>query len=333
MAEAGAVAGPLDQAGDVGDHQLALVGLEHAEHRRERREGVVGDLRRGSRETGQQRGLARVGKAHEPDVGEQTQLQRQPSLLARQAPLPEAGGLPGGGGEVLVAGAAAAPVGEHHARPGRQQLPGAARQLPLLLGVGLDPRARRNRQLQRLPVGSVAHAILRRDRRGRPGSGPAPVGLEVTQGVVADGQHVPAAPAVTAVGSAPGNVGFAAEADGAVAAGPGLDVDPRAVVEHRASNRDRPAHGFRAADRLDASQPEQQPPRPRRPKRDERPSNLEPRCVPDHGRLLGDRRRDRATGGAGGLARGAGGALGRSPAGARRGARRQRARRSRCAAT
>ena len=34
VAEPGALAGALDQAGDVGDDELALVGVEHAEHRR-----------------------------------------------------------------------------------------------------------------------------------------------------------------------------------------------------------------------------------------------------------------------------------------------------------
>ena len=42
--------GALDQARDVGDHELAVVGVERAEHRLERRERVGGDLRRGARE-------------------------------------------------------------------------------------------------------------------------------------------------------------------------------------------------------------------------------------------------------------------------------------------
>ena len=45
VAQAGAVAGALDQAGDVGDDELAVVGLERAEHRLERGERVGGDLR------------------------------------------------------------------------------------------------------------------------------------------------------------------------------------------------------------------------------------------------------------------------------------------------
>ena len=41
VSEPGAGAGALDQARDVGDHQLAVVELERAEHRLERRERVV----------------------------------------------------------------------------------------------------------------------------------------------------------------------------------------------------------------------------------------------------------------------------------------------------
>ena len=45
VAEPGAGAGALDQPGDVGEHELAVVPLDRAEHRLERRERVVGHLR------------------------------------------------------------------------------------------------------------------------------------------------------------------------------------------------------------------------------------------------------------------------------------------------
>ena len=48
--EAGALAGALDQAGDVRHHELAVVALERAEHRLERGERVVGHLRLRARE-------------------------------------------------------------------------------------------------------------------------------------------------------------------------------------------------------------------------------------------------------------------------------------------
>ncbi len=84
MPEPGAGARTLDQSGNVGDHELAVILVERAEHRLERRERVVGDLRRRPRQPRQQRGLAGVGKTDQPDVSEQLQLQRQPALLARR---------------------------------------------------------------------------------------------------------------------------------------------------------------------------------------------------------------------------------------------------------
>jgi hypothetical protein len=54
--------------------------------------------------------------------------------------------------------------------------------------------------------------------------------LQVAQRVVAEQHHVPPAPPIAAVGSAARDVRFAAEARAAVAAGTGLDMDPRAIV-------------------------------------------------------------------------------------------------------
>ena len=51
----------------------------------ERRERVVGDLRRRARQAREQRRLARVGQPDEPDVGEQLELQLDPALVARAA--------------------------------------------------------------------------------------------------------------------------------------------------------------------------------------------------------------------------------------------------------
>ena len=51
VAEAPTLAGALDEAGDVGDHELGVVGPHHAEVGFERREGVVGDLGLGGGDT------------------------------------------------------------------------------------------------------------------------------------------------------------------------------------------------------------------------------------------------------------------------------------------
>ena len=85
VAEPGAVRRALDQARDVGDDELALLVLQRAEDRLERRERVVGDLRRGARQPRQQRGLAGVRQPDEADVGEQLEAQVDPALDPRPA--------------------------------------------------------------------------------------------------------------------------------------------------------------------------------------------------------------------------------------------------------
>ena len=82
MAEAGALGGPLDQPRDVGEHRLAVLALDRAQLRRERRERVVGDLRLRPRQPAQQRGLARVRQPDQADVGQQLQPQLDPARLA-----------------------------------------------------------------------------------------------------------------------------------------------------------------------------------------------------------------------------------------------------------
>ena len=44
VADAGAFGGALDQAGDVGEHELAALVADDAELRAERGEGIVADL-------------------------------------------------------------------------------------------------------------------------------------------------------------------------------------------------------------------------------------------------------------------------------------------------
>ena len=108
VAEARALAGALDQPGDVGHHELAVVALDRAEHRLERGERVVGHLRLRAREAREQRRLARVRQPTSPASASSLQAQLEPALLARQAALGEARRLARGGGEVPVAAPAAA---------------------------------------------------------------------------------------------------------------------------------------------------------------------------------------------------------------------------------
>ena len=88
--EAGAVARALDQPGDVGDDELAVVRLERAEDRLEgrerdsRRPSACARVMRASSED-----LPAFGSPTRPDVGEQLELQLDHALLARQAALGE----------------------------------------------------------------------------------------------------------------------------------------------------------------------------------------------------------------------------------------------------
>ena len=126
VAESGARARPLDQAGDIGEHELTLVALERAEHRLDRREGIVGHLRLRAREAREQRRLAGVRQPDEPGVRKQPQAQLEPALLTRQAALGEARRLARRGGELPVAAAAGAATRDHGALPALRQVPAVA---------------------------------------------------------------------------------------------------------------------------------------------------------------------------------------------------------------
>src|SRR5207248_2372781 len=81
----------------------------------ERGERIVGDLRLGRADDGDQRRLAGIRKTDQTDVGDQLQLDEQLALVAGVAVLREARRLARGGGEMLVAPAAAAAFGDEDA--------------------------------------------------------------------------------------------------------------------------------------------------------------------------------------------------------------------------
>ena len=116
VAEALALAGALDEAGDVGDDELvAVVEAHHAEVGLERGERVVGDLGLGRGDPGDERGLAHVREADEGDVGHELELEAQPALLAVLALLGERRGPAPVGQEPGVALAAPAARGRQPA--------------------------------------------------------------------------------------------------------------------------------------------------------------------------------------------------------------------------
>ncbi len=115
QAQAFALAGALDDAGDVGHHERAVVAVAHDAYLGlHGGEGIVGNLGAGRRYGGEQRALAGVGEAHEAHVGQQLQLQHHTLLDGGLAGLGVARGAVGGALEVPVAQAAAAAAQQLH---------------------------------------------------------------------------------------------------------------------------------------------------------------------------------------------------------------------------
>src|SRR5207247_2362773 len=98
----------LDDAGNIaGDERPVVRQGDYAEVRLERGEGVVRDLRASGGNHGEQRALARVRLAQEPDVGYQFQHELELALLAVLTRLPLARAAVCRSGEARVHAAAA----------------------------------------------------------------------------------------------------------------------------------------------------------------------------------------------------------------------------------
>ncbi len=80
----------------------------------EGRKRIVGDLRSGGREPRQEGGFPGVGKTHQPDVGEQLELEFELDLLARAAVICSSWSTVGRCREARVAAATATALGDHH---------------------------------------------------------------------------------------------------------------------------------------------------------------------------------------------------------------------------
>ena len=127
-------------------------------------------------------------------------------------------------GEPLVAATAGAAARDHRTLAGPYEVVAGAVLLDEHLGAG------RNRDLERLAVGAVAQRALAVTAAARLEVRAAAEALEIAQRVVAHEHDIAAATPVAAVRSAPRDVRLAAEAETAVAAGAGLDVDARSVL-------------------------------------------------------------------------------------------------------
>jgi hypothetical protein len=113
VADTGALGGALDQAGNVRQHELALLVPDHAELRHQRGEGIIADFRASVGNLVDEGRFARIGQPDQPDVGEQLEAQPDRDFLRRDARLVLAGRAVGAG---LVAGVAAPahPAFEQH---------------------------------------------------------------------------------------------------------------------------------------------------------------------------------------------------------------------------
>ena len=119
VTEAGAVRGALDEPRDVGDRELARVrAFDGSEHRLDRRERVVGDLRLRVRDAAEERRLARVREPGERGVDDELEAQREVGLVTWKPGLREAWRLPGRRREARVAAPARRPARRRTRVPG-----------------------------------------------------------------------------------------------------------------------------------------------------------------------------------------------------------------------
>ena len=141
----------LDQPRNVRDRELCAVRcLDGAEHRLERRERVVGDLRRRIRDAAQQRGLAGVRETREGGVGDELQPELECAGRPGQPRLRKARRLTGRRCESRIATPACATSRDHDAGAGPREI----RDELAVLTQHLRPE--RHGQLDGLAVGAVA---------------------------------------------------------------------------------------------------------------------------------------------------------------------------------
>ena len=113
--EAFAFTGALNNAGDIGhDETLMVVIADDTQGRLQRCEGIVGDLRTGTGEGGEERRLTGIGKADETDICQKFQLEDDRHLLHGLSRLCIARCLVSGGAELKVAKATAAALEKNH---------------------------------------------------------------------------------------------------------------------------------------------------------------------------------------------------------------------------
>ena len=213
MTQTDALAGTLDQAGNVGaDKACALAHRHNAQRGHKGGKVVVCDLGLCRADGGDEGGLTHVGEADQTHVRDQLQLQRHLQILAGHTGLCKLGDLAGGGGKVCVAVAATAALGN-----GDRGVVGQVCDNKAALCV-LDHSAQRHLDDQILGIFAVAQACAALAAlRGHI----LALIAEIHQGgqmVVRHKDDVAAPAAVTAVRTACGHEFFAVEAHRTIAA-------------------------------------------------------------------------------------------------------------------
>jgi hypothetical protein len=109
VAQTNALAGTLDQAGDVGTDKAGTLTHRHdTQGGHQRGEVIVRDLGLGRADGGDEGGLTHIGEADQTHVSDQLQLQRHLDVLAGHTGLGKLGDLAGRRCKMCVAVAAAA---------------------------------------------------------------------------------------------------------------------------------------------------------------------------------------------------------------------------------
>ena len=223
---------PLDQARDVGDDEATVVAqADDTQVGREGGEGIVRDLGAGRRDSRDQRGFSRIGKADQADVSEQLELEAEELLFTALTRLGASRRAIGGADEASVAATTAASARHEHALPFLREI-GEQTRFALVLLVHERADGHRHVEVVRTlscSIGSLAVLATPCLEVG--------VKAEVDEGVLrGDGGDVnrAARSSIATVWPAARHELLAAKAQAAIATGSGDDVDVDFVDEHRA---------------------------------------------------------------------------------------------------
>ena len=207
QSQARAAVRTLDETRDICEHQRAP-GIERSDSKIgvQRGERICGDLRMCAGHRGEQRRFACVGQPHEPDVGNELQLEVNAPALPRRAELSMARRLPGRRGKPRIAATAAA-AGDHD----------DACTVTVEIGerrvAVTHHRARRHVQHEGVAVATAAPGAFTRASARRRETPPLAIRGQRRVRRVGDDEHITSPPAVATVGSSGRDVLFAAKAD------------------------------------------------------------------------------------------------------------------------